>query len=162
MAIAEATEISLRAAADKAEEALRQRQELEQRHQAEIEKQESVGKEANNCKPTDGLVTTSDSFIYNQEEVVTNTREEWLQAENLADIASLLTDCDNAEMLNDIRIYMPPFALKAACKLLPKLKLVEIKQWVLQLNSLMVQETQPNQQEAFAIDQRKTSAIAEP
>ena len=64
-----------------------------------------------------------------------HTREQWLAYDNLADIASLLTDCCDADTLNDIRICMPPFALKAAAKLLPRAKLIQIKEWVMQLNA---------------------------
>ncbi|MGI2908603.1 hypothetical protein [Tolypothrix sp. VBCCA 56010] len=72
-AIASSKEVSLKGAADKAEETLRQRQELEQCYQAELEKQRLATGETDNCQPTNGLMTTSNSFIYNQEEVVTNT-----------------------------------------------------------------------------------------
>jgi hypothetical protein len=54
--------------------------------------------------------------------VVEHTTEEWLTPENLADTASLLESCETVEML------------AAASKLLPKPKVVEIKQWVLQSN----------------------------
>ena len=67
-----------------------------------------------------------------QNYVVEHTTEEWLEPENLADTAALLSACNNPEMLVDVRAAVPAYALKAASKLLPKSKVVQIKQWVLQ------------------------------
>ncbi|WP_144238106.1 plasmid replication protein, CyRepA1 family [[Scytonema hofmanni] UTEX B 1581] len=83
--------------------------------------------------------------------VVDHTTEEWLQPENLTETANWLGACENAEMLGTVRAAVPAYALKEACKLLPKFKLIQIKQWVLHLNSLMVSivedtATQPSQQ----------------
>lgn len=86
-----------------------------------------------------------------QNHVVDHTTEDWLKPENLADTANLLEACENADMLADVRAAVPSYALKEACKLLPKFRLIQIKQWVLQLNSLMVAQAEevaePSQQD---------------
>ncbi|MGI2908609.1 hypothetical protein, partial [Tolypothrix sp. VBCCA 56010] len=92
--------------------------------------------------------------------VVEHTTEEWLQPENLAETANWLRDCENAEMLGAVRSAVPSYVLKEACKLLPNLKLVQIKQWVLYLNSLMVEDIAiaqaPSQQEELVTDENLT------
>jgi hypothetical protein len=82
----------------------------------------------------------SKSQIFKPEEfpenhVVSRTTDEWLTQENLANTASQLEDCENIEMLEDVRSFVPVCALKAASKLLPKPKFAQIKEWVLELNS---------------------------
>lgn len=119
-------------------------------------------------------VTNENNFLYKNkasspnnkpEELAENyvvecTTEEWLEPENLADTAALLSACDDAQMLADVRAVVPDYALKEACKLLPKLRLIQLKQWVLQLNSLKVAivediaiATQPSQQEELLADE---------
>lgn len=126
-------------------------------------------------------VTNENNFLYKNEasspnnkpeelaqnSVVEHTTEEWLTPKNLADTASLLSACDNPEMLADVRAAVPPYALKAACKLLPKLRLIQIKQWVLQLNSVMIAQieetayaTQPSQQQGLVTDENLADAVA--
>jgi hypothetical protein len=146
--------------------ALRQRQEWEQRHQAELDKQQLATEGKDNCQspdgfgtsphsfiynqeelvpkcqPTDGFGTSPHSFIYNQEELVpttdiqnTPTTEEWSKPEHLEYIASLLADCENRDMLGELReCDIPPFAFKQACKHLQATKRGQIKRWVLELN----------------------------
>jgi len=64
-AITEAKEISLKGVVDEAEKVLRQQQEVERRHKAEVEKQT-----ATNCQPTDRFGTTSHTILINQVELV--------------------------------------------------------------------------------------------
>ncbi|MBW4608325.1 MAG: hypothetical protein KME22_14195 [Hassallia sp. WJT32-NPBG1] len=118
-------------------------------------------------------MTTENNFLYKNEvrspnnkpeksaqiNVANHTTEEWLSAENLANTANWLEACESVEMLADIRAALPSHALKEACKLLPKFRLIQLKQWVLELNSLMVTQgesaiaTQPSQQEELATDE---------
>lgn len=121
------------------------RQEVEQRHQAELDKQRLATEDKNNCQSPDGLVTTSHSFIYNQEEVVINTdtqktpiTEEWSKPEDVENIASFLAACESRDMLRELReCDIPPPAFKQACKHLQATKRKQIKQWVLELNEIV-------------------------
>jgi hypothetical protein len=67
--------------------------------------------------------------------VVDYTTDEWLTDDNLVYIAETLEACESVEMLADLRKSYPPYALKSASKRLDKSKLVQIKEWVSQLNN---------------------------
>jgi hypothetical protein len=64
-----------------------------------------------------------------------NSLQEWLSPPSLAYIAEYLQFCENPEMLSELRVVVPPEALREAAKRLSQRKRNEIKEWVLSLNS---------------------------
>jgi len=131
--IEETKDISLKAIADKAERAEKERQ-------AELDK-----------RALEAQLTHSDSdllavfpfyYLNNQQETlpgISNQQppieEQWNQPEEIKAIARLLADCENLEMLAELReCDIPPAVFKAAAKGLEAAKRRQIKDWVLTLN----------------------------
>jgi hypothetical protein len=63
-------------------------------------------------------------------------RQQWLSQENLQAIASDLENCEDSEMLTDLRKCYPDFAMKAAARLLPIPTKQRVKEWVVQQNAV--------------------------
>ncbi|MBW4449181.1 MAG: hypothetical protein KME38_20555 [Spirirestis rafaelensis WJT71-NPBG6] len=76
-----------------------------------------------------------------QNPVAEGNTEDWTTPEKLADAAVLLGACEDSEMLAGVRAIVPDYGLKAACKSLLKPRLIQIKQWVLRLNSILNNQT---------------------
>ncbi|OKH35807.1 hypothetical protein NIES2101_37370 [Calothrix sp. HK-06] len=113
--IASAAEISLTQAANKGEQALRQQQEWEQRHQAELNKRilEKQLKET-------------------QLEKDTENTDEWEKQEAIEYVKLLLEDCENAEALAELRASnIPARTFKRASKSLSRERYEQIRQWVI-------------------------------
>jgi hypothetical protein len=130
--IEETKDISLKAIADKAEKAEKQRQ-------AELDKRALEAQLTHN----DSALADSDSiYLYNQQETLSGIsnqqppiEEQWNQPEEIKAIASLLADCESLEMLAELReCDIPPAVFKAAAKGLEAAKRRQIKDWVLTLN----------------------------
>ncbi len=66
---------------------------------------------------------------------------EWLNPEELENMARDLNNCEDADTLALLRESWNPEAMNAACKLLSAEKHAEIKEWVIQLNALCRQNT---------------------
>jgi len=138
-AIAEAKEISLKGVVDEAEKVLRQQQEVERRHKAEIEKQTAA-----NCQSTNSFGTTSHTILINQVELVPITDTQNIQdiedkeptQQMIEDAVILLRDCDTIELLADLRKYSPisPKAFRRAARRLQSSHYKQVMEWVLELN----------------------------
>ena len=130
--IEETKDISLKAIADKAERAEKDRQ-------AELDKR---ALEAQLTHSDSDLLATFPFFFNNQQEKfpgISNQEppieEQWNQPEEIKAIASLLADCESLEMLAELReCHIPPAVFKAAAKGLEAAKRRQIKDWVLTLN----------------------------
>jgi hypothetical protein len=71
---------------------------------------------------------------YCKESPQSQSSDPWLEPGNLADMAQNLDSCPDRDVLADLRLCWPPYAMNAACKLLSAEKHAQIKQWVLELN----------------------------
>jgi phage/plasmid-associated DNA primase len=68
--------------------------------------------------------------------LVKSDEDDWLKPENLQGMALSLRECEDAEALALVRKCWLPEAMNAACKLLSPEKHAQIKQWVIELNSI--------------------------
>jgi putative DNA primase/helicase len=68
--------------------------------------------------------------------LVKSDEDEWMAQETIEEIAHSLSECEDAETLALLRECWIPKAMNAACKLLSPEKHAQIKQWVIELNSI--------------------------
>lgn len=141
-AIADSQEISLKGTADKAEQAQRQQQEWEERHQAELNKRilESQLTHAHS-----GVGVAVATYLYKPSETATPTEvnniancthiNQISQMEDIKNIARMLDDCQCFEDLSVLRDRVPSDALRQASRQLPPDKREQIRSWVVEDNS---------------------------
>ena len=128
-------ELSLKGAAQKAEENARIQQEWEQKHQAELNKKLL---EAQANAETREMVAGFSSIYINQKKNVPPTEvynqtdnTEWYKPDSIADVASMLEYCDTPQMLAELReTKIPVPVLKVAARQLPSEKRNQIREWV--------------------------------
>ncbi|NJL78629.1 MAG: hypothetical protein HC917_06810 [Richelia sp. SM2_1_7] len=133
-------EISLKEAANKAEENARVQQEWERKHQAELN--QKILENALSSTQHIGGVPVSHSIYINQTENLHPTEvyketdnTEWTELETIADVASMLECCDTPEMLADLRgCNIPADVFRLAARSLPSDKQRIIREWVLSQN----------------------------
>jgi hypothetical protein len=66
------------------------------------------------------------------------TSTEWLTPESIDYLSECLRACENLQMLNDLRQFCPPAALREASKKLPEDNRKQIRAWVECLNCEVV------------------------
>lgn len=138
----EAQKLSLKEAADKAQERQRQQREWEEKHQTELNKRMLESQ----LTHTHSAVTPSSSIYINQKEKVSRTEvlnistteiKEWNQPETIADVARMLEDCENSGMLAMLRqCNIPAEVFRIAARHLPSDKREQIREWVIIQNNL--------------------------
>ncbi|BAY67211.1 hypothetical protein NIES22_73740 (plasmid) [Calothrix brevissima NIES-22] len=73
-------------------------------------------------------VNSQQSMVNGQQ---STTESDWITEESLQEVAAQLDYCQNPEMLNQLRGFTPPEALKLAARRLPPEKRELIRQWVI-------------------------------
>jgi len=138
----EMREVSLKGIADKAEEARRQQQGWEEKHQAELNKRVLESQLTHNESE---MLAGFPSIYINQKEnlpatdpqnIPSTEMEEWNQPGTIADVAQMLSDCEDQGMLAMLRqCEIPVEVFRLAGRQLPSEKREQIRQWVLEQNS---------------------------